>query len=491
MKKKKLSSIVSVLLAMMMCLSCVMPHMQVAAAEPDAADGGSWRIQDWGGTADIDMEDGWIEAGQNGFVLNYDKIIADRGKEGLVLYDSQAESYKDSVLELDLTLEEAGDSGQVGFYSAAVLPRFLNGANCEGVAVHDKGRLQRAAYKEGSEGWEWVRGDMGDFLFGVTYHLKVVTEGDNLTLSAAKKGEELQELVSFTMKASLGAGTYGFRIWRGAKKITVDNIVRTEIEGDSEEGSKLDEQEASVPDDEWGQATVNIPVTFADGDGVKSVSDGEAELTEGSHYSVDTYSGVITISPDYMKGQTTKDEITLTITFTSGVQGSFKIIRKVSQSGGWVFQKQNTADTVEAQDGWIAVSEGGTKVVIDYGQVVKDAGEAWVIYDGNAPQYKNSNLEYDITFTDSTQGEWIAVAPVTRVTDGRNYEGFAFTSGTGLQRQSRIDNSESWADIGNLLGVKFEYNKTYHLRMETIENTITVYLTRDGVEEELDFFKSG
>ena len=91
---------------------------------------------------------------------------------------------------------------------------------------------------------------------------------------------------------------------------------------------------------------------------------------------------------------------------------------------------------------------------------------------------------------DPTQGDWIAVAPVTRVTDGRNYEGFAFTSGTGLERESRRDGRESYAGISNLLGIKFEYNKTYHLRMETIENVITVYLTRDGVEEKLTSLES-
>lgn len=464
--------------------------MQVSAAEPSVADSGAWRLQEWGGTKDIDVKDGWIEASENGFILNYDKIIADRGKEGLVLYDSQAEQYENSVLELDLTVGEAGDSGQVGYYSVAVLPRFQDGANCEGVAVHDRGRLQRAAYKEGNEDWQWIRDDKGDFLFGETYHLKVVTEGDRLTISAAKKGNALQELTSFTMKAGLGASSYGFRIWRGAKKITVENIARTEIKTETGEGTHLNETETTLSDDKWGQASIEIPVLFAEGDSVKSISDGEITLTQGSHYSVDTDNGIITISPDYMKGQTTKDEITLVISFNSGAEGIFKVIRKVSKSGGWIFYKQNSSETVAPQDDWITVTENGTKVVIHYGQVVADAGEGWVVLDGSAPQYKNSNLEYDITFTEPTQGDWIAVAPATRVTDGKNYEGFAFTNGTGLERQSRKDGGESWGGISNLLGIKFEYNKTYHLRMETLENNITVYLTRDGVEEKLTSFES-
>ena len=50
-----------------------------------------------------------------------------------------------------------------------------------------------------------------------------------MTVFAAKSGEELQELVSFETKTGVGESGYGFRIWRGAKTIRVDNIVRTEI----------------------------------------------------------------------------------------------------------------------------------------------------------------------------------------------------------------------------------------------------------------------
>ena len=91
MKSKSFSSIISLMLALVLALSGIMPYMQVSAAEPSAANYDSWKIQDWGGATDIEVQDGWIEARENGFVLNYDKIIADREKEGLVLYDSQAE----------------------------------------------------------------------------------------------------------------------------------------------------------------------------------------------------------------------------------------------------------------------------------------------------------------------------------------------------------------------------------------------------------------
>ena len=158
---------------------------------------------------------------------------------------------------------------------------------------------------------------------------------------------------------------------------------------------------------------------------------------------------------------------------------------------GWVLQRQSTDTNVELQEGWIVPDEDGNGVTIDYGKIVNDTGnEGWVVFDSDEPKYKDSSLEYDITFSESTQGDWIAVAPATRVTDGKNYEGFAITNGTGLERTGRKDGSESYAGIDNLLGLKFEYDKTYHIRMETIGSNITVYVTRDGKEEKLTSFDS-
>ena len=160
-------------------------------------------------------------------------------------------------------------------------------------------------------------------------------------------------------------------------------------------------------------------------------------------------------------------------------------------AGGWVLQRQNTDTNVELQEGWITATEDGSSVTIDYSKIVNDTGnEGWIVFDDSVPRYLNSSLEYDITFTEAVQPDFIATAVATRVTDGKNYEGFAITSGTGLERTGRKSGTESYSSISNLLGVKFEYNTTYHLRMETIGNKITVYLTRDGKEEKLASFES-
>lgn len=465
------------------------------AAQPSQqevrADTGKWKLQEWGGSEEVEVGDGWITPTEDGtgFTLDYTKLIEDRGKEGIVIYDSEAEPYRDSTLEFDLTLievDKADGADQAKFYSTAILPRFQDGKNCEGLGIHDTGRLQHAVQENGSEKSDWVRDDAGDFVFGETYHLKFVTEGETMTVSAAKKGEELQQVASFATSTALGESSYGFRIWRGVKTVEVENIVRTEIAR-----SCLGKTEEHIPYDQWCKNPVNIPVSLVEGDSVQSISDGTAELTQGSHYSVVDDS--INILTDYLKGQTEKSEITLTVRFASGNTDVFKLIREqqLAGAGGWVLQRQSEDGDTEIQDGWITATADGTGVVIDYGKIVSDTGnEGWVVFDGDAPQYQNSSLEYDITFTEPTQGDWVAVAPATRVTDGKNYEGFAITQGTGLERTGRKDGSESYAGIDNLLNVKFEYNKTYHLRMETIGNNITVYLTQDGKEEKLTSFES-
>ena len=156
------------------------------------------------------------------------------------------------------------------------------------------------------------------------------------------------------------------------------------------------------------------------------------------------------------------------------------------ETEGWILQRQNDNTDMEIQEGWIVPDDDGNGVTIDYGKIVEDTGnEGWVVFDGDAPKYKDSMLEYDITFSEPTQGDWVAVAPATRVTDGKNYEGFAITEGDGLERTGRINGSESYAGIDNLPGIKFEYDKTYHLKMETIGNNITVYVTAEGGEEQL------
>ena len=120
----------AVLLTVMMLTGLIPMNMSISAEE-----NGGWRIQDWGGSEDITVEGGWITPAEesNGFTLDYSKIISDRGKEGLVIYDSNAKKMLNSTLELDVTLtkgtSEDADS-QSKFYIFGVFPIFKDGANC-------------------------------------------------------------------------------------------------------------------------------------------------------------------------------------------------------------------------------------------------------------------------------------------------------------------------------------------------------------------------
>ena len=220
-----------------------------------------------------------------------------------------------------------------------------------------------------------------------------------MTAYAAEKGQELQELVSFTAKSGLGVSGYGFRIWRGGKTVKVENIVRTELQ---DTGSSLDVDEISVPYEDWGVKTVSIPMTLAEGDSVAEVKKNDTVLVQGSEYQLMENQIILEL-----KSFDTSGTFTLTVTFTNGGTDTVQIIREPDASAvsGWVVQKQNSSETTEVREGWITPTESGTGVVIDYGKIVSDtSSEGWVIFDASAPQYANSILEYDITFTDSTQG---------------------------------------------------------------------------------------
>lgn len=163
----------------------------------------------------------------------------------------------------------------------------------------------------------------------------------------------------------------------------------------------------------------------------------------------------------------------------------------VTDVDGWVVQRQSGDKNEEIQEGWITPDEDGNGVTIDYGKIVADTGEqGWVVFDSDEELYKNSSLEFDLTFTDSNDGDWLATVISPRVTDGKNYEGFSITSGTGMERSGRKDGVESYGGIDNLLGEKFQYDKTYHMRVETVDTHITTYLTKDGKEQKLNSFES-
>ena len=462
--------------------------------EPTKTDTGTWRIQEWGGDTDVELQDGWITLAEdgNGFTLHHDKFVADTGKEGIAIYDSGAPKYRDSSLSFDLTVSD-NVSGQEDYICVGPLMRFESGKNCEGFGIASKypqkTSIQRNGMENGQKSETWIDNKLDlEFLVGTTYSLRLDTIGDTTTVYA-KQNEEYKELATYSHDSGIDEGTYGFRIWRGGRTIKVENIERTEI---VHEESRLGETERHMAYDDWGQGLVKIPVTLVEGDSIISVLNGETLLSAGSDYSLSE--SEITMD-SHMWGIWTDDTVTLTVNFATSPSAIFTLIRDakpVDSINGWVFQRQSSDENTVPQEGWLTVANDGKDVTIDYGKIVTDTGnEGWVIFNNDAPRYLNSTLEYDITFTQGTQAPWIAVAPVTRVTDGRNYEGFAFEKESSIQRTGRRDGTESYSGVSNLPGLSFEYDKTYHLRIVTVDSLITVYVTAPGgAEEKLTEFES-
>ena len=89
----------AVLLSVIMLVGIIPAGISSAAA----ADTGKWKFAEWPTGAPVEAQDGWITPDEdgNGFVLDFEKVIADRTDGGdstsIVLYDSEAEPYKNSI----------------------------------------------------------------------------------------------------------------------------------------------------------------------------------------------------------------------------------------------------------------------------------------------------------------------------------------------------------------------------------------------------------
>ena len=471
-------------LAVIMMLS--MLPMQVLAEGQNDEGGqetaGGWVLQRQNTDTNVELQEGWITATEDGssVTIDYSKIVNDTGNEGWIVFDDSVPRYLNSSLEYDITFTEAV---QPDFIATAIATRVTDGKNYEGFAITSGTDMERTGRKNGSESYSGINNLLGvNFEYSTTYHLRMDTIDNNITVYLTRDGKE-EKLTSFESPIGLGESTYGFRIWRGGKKIKLENIKRTEIVA-----STLDRDTEQIAKNAWGQSDASIPIHFESGDSVASVYNGESALAEGTDYTV--IDDNLILKKEYIVSQ--NGSFLLQVNFTKGSAAALQVMEiEDTTEHEWVLQRQSTDTNVELQEGWITSADNGRSVTIDYGKIVNDTGnEGWIVFDDSVPRYLNSSLEYDITFTEAVQPDFIATAVATRVTDGKNYEGFAITSGTGLERTGRKSGTESYSSISNLLGVKFEYNTTYHLRMETIGNKITVYLTRDGKEEKLASFES-
>ena len=102
-----------------------------------------------------------------------------------------------------------------------------------------------------------------------------------------------EKLTSFESQAGLDKGSYGFRIWRGSKTITLENIKRTEIVT-----SSLERSTEVLSKDAWGKTDVSIPVQFGSEDEISSIMNGDETLNPGTDYTVED--SVFTLKQEYI-----------------------------------------------------------------------------------------------------------------------------------------------------------------------------------------------
>lgn len=332
---------------------------------PQESGAGSWVMQEQATNESVELEPGWITATENGVIINHSKIIEDTGKQGWVIFDSAAEQYRNSVLEYDITFTDpAADQGE-GFINVAPATRVLDGSNYEGFAIDTPAALQRTGRKDGVENYGGVTNLTGTtFEYGVKYHLRMVTVENNITVYITEPGKEEQKLTTFESPIGLDAGTYGFRIWRGGKTITIENIERTEIIT-----SSLEKNQEQIAPEDWGTFDVSVPVKLGAGDSVASVSNGDAVLKPGTDYTAED--GTFTLKKEYIADQA--DSFSLNIAFAKGSTATLWILKhdpSVLREYTW------TPD--QGTDPWVRMSGDGT-----FEMGVDKAGEAGLHVKGN------------------------------------------------------------------------------------------------------------
>lgn len=158
-----------------------------------------------------------------------------------------------------------------------------------------------------------------------------------------------------------------------------------------------------------------------------------------------------------------------------------------ADTGSWKMQYFGTDTDLEIQEGWLIPDADGNGVTVDYGKIYTETGERGnvVVYDSAAPIYQDSTLEFDITVTGGQPNKYqVAVFP--RFQSGKNCDGFAIGEAAQLQHSYQVNGSEGWPGVDNKLSQSFAVDETYHLKLVTIADNMTVYLD----DQELTSFET-
>ncbi len=152
-----------------------------------------------------------------------------------------------------------------------------------------------------------------------------------------------------------------------------------------------------------------------------------------------------------------------------------KAIAQNETVADWKMQNFGSDTDLTIQDGWMTPDETGDGVLVDYGKIYQDVGGNVVVYDNAAPIYQDSILEFDVTVTGGQANKY-QVAFFPRFQSGKNCDGFAVGEKAQLQHSYQVNGQEGWPGVDNNLGMSFEVDQTYHIKMVTAGNTMSVYV---------------
>ena len=149
-----------------------------------------------------------------------------------------------------------------------------------------------------------------------------------------------------------------------------------------------------------------------------------------------------------------------------------------TNAGDWKMQSFGGNTDLEIPEGAVTPAEDGIGFSADYSKIYGSesapSGNVVIYYDGQE-KFSDSVLEFTLNMQGEEEGRFrFAVFPHFK--NGQNCDGIAIDTPAALQHSYRINNSEAWPGLGNLLNKTFETGVDYKLRVVTAEGKMTMYL---------------
>ena len=150
----------------------------------------------------------------------------------------------------------------------------------------------------------------------------------------------------------------------------------------------------------------------------------------------------------------------------------------ITEVRGWKMQIFGGNTDLEIPEGAVVPADDGIGVTIDYnkifGSTAAPSGNVTVYYE--APnKYADSVLEFTLNMLGEESGRFrFAVFPHYK--NGQNCDGIAIDTPSNLQHSYRINNTEKWPGITNLLGLSFQTGTDYQVKLITADGKMTMYV---------------